>query len=418
MVQLRPKFILDILEEHYEELEFLWGQRKAALRSPTHISHTLFELEERIEAHVQGLLIGGEETIPIVESGLSDGESTTAFAAAFTLLRLNRVHATQRVLEAFLGARGGQLDGIRQALCHGPIELFDDQLQEASTSSPATIATAAAEALAFHRQLEPDASRLGTLLRDDNQTVRRAAWRVVALLASTSLLEPSVVDSFKPYEAATHDEHLEVRREAMQAAVWSRRQWLLEHCRKLCMNPMPEQGDAILLLAILGKPSDLERILAAGKSCELGPQRFRALGAFGHPAVTGALLEGIESDDPHTAVAAGNAFTKITGVDIDSDNRVQLPPEDSHEPDEFEREFLDEVILPSAELARAHWKKLQASFSKGTRWCRGFDLSRGAVNDVLAQLDLESRWEACLRGKFEGTWRGSLIDLEAFPQKR
>jgi hypothetical protein len=28
--------ILDILEEHYEELEFLWGQRRAALRAPSY----------------------------------------------------------------------------------------------------------------------------------------------------------------------------------------------------------------------------------------------------------------------------------------------------------------------------------------------------------------------------------------------
>jgi hypothetical protein len=96
---------------------------------------------------------------------------------------------------------------------------------------------------------------------------------------------------------------------------------------------------------------------------------------------------------------------------------VQVLPEDGDEPDEFEREFLDEVVLPSAELARAHWKKLQAPFSKGTRWCRGFDLSRGTTKDILTQLDRESRWEACLRGKFEGTWHGSLIDLEAIPQK-
>jgi uncharacterized protein (TIGR02270 family) len=417
MVKLRVKFIPDILEEHYEALEFLWGQRETALRSPVCTSRALFDLDERIEAHVQGLLIGGEETIPIVEPGLSDGDSTTAFAASHILLRLNRSYAAQQVMDAFMAAQGSQLDGIRQALSHGPLDLIVDQLREAFPSAPAPIAVAAAEALAFHRQLEPNASRLGTLLRDENQMVRWAAWRVVALLPSTSLLEASVLDSFKTHEAVIHDEDQTVRREAMQAAVWTRQQWLLEHCRKLSNNPLPENGDAIYLLAILGKPTDLQQIVAAAKAGELGPRRFQALGAFGHPAVIGTLLEEIESDDPHVAVAAGTAFTKITGADINSHKRVQLPPGDSHEPDEFEREFLNEVILPSAELARAHWKKLQAAFSKGTRWCRGFDLSRGATNGILAQLDLESRWETCLRGKFEGTWHGSLIDLEAFPQK-
>ncbi len=214
------------------------------------------------------------------------------------------------------------------------------------------------------------------------------------------------------------DEDPAVRREAMWAAAWARQKWLLEHCRKLSNNPLPEHWDSILVLAILGESSDLERILAAGKATQFGPQRFQALGAFGHPGVVDTLLEGIESEDPLTAVAAGAAFTKITGADVESNKRVQIRPENGSEPDEFEQEFLEEVVLPSPQAAQTHWKKVKEEFSKGTRWCRGFDLGLGATDEILTQLDLESRWEACLRGKFRGTWQGSLIDLEAFPQKR
>src|SRR5262249_22305035 len=126
---------------------------------------------------------------------------------------------------------------------------------------------------------------------------------------------------------------------------------------------------------------------------------------------------GIESDDPRTALGAGAAFTKITGADIASDRRVQLPPEDGHEPDEFEKEFLDDVFLPSPELARAHWQKVQPRFGKGTRWCRGLDLSKGGAPDLWNRLDLESRWEAHLGARFEGRWPGSPADLERFPQQ-
>jgi hypothetical protein len=181
---------------------------------------------------------------------------------------------------------------------------------------------------------------------------------------------------------------------------------------------LPKHWEEILLLAILGELSDLERILVAGKTSSLGPQRFQALGAFGHPGVVEDLLAGVESDDPLTAVTAGAAFTRITGANIESDTRVQVPPEDGSEPDEFEQEFLDEVTLPDPELAQAHWQQVQGVFSKGTRWCRGFDVSQGVTDEILAQLDLESRWEACLRGKFKDTWHGNLVDLVVFPQKR
>jgi hypothetical protein len=64
-------FIPDILEEHYEELQYLWGHRQVALRSPRHVLRHLTEFEERMEAHVQGLLIAVEAMVPLVEGDSS-----------------------------------------------------------------------------------------------------------------------------------------------------------------------------------------------------------------------------------------------------------------------------------------------------------------------------------------------------------
>ena len=212
------------------------------------------------------------------------------------------------------------------------------------------------------------------------------------------------------------------------AAAWGKHQGVLDFCRKLAAKPphpdppLPGGGnggeDALYLLAVLGKPIELPRILALGKAAELGPRQFQILGAFGHPEVMELLLEGIAIKDVRQAVAAAAAFTKITGCTVDSDKRATLPPADGSVPDEFEKEFLDEVKLPSLELAKAHWQKVKSQMSKGTRWSRGFAVSQGANGQVLDQLDLESRWEACLRGRFDGTWSGNAFTLEAFPQKR
>lgn len=409
------KVIPDILEEHFEEFEFLWGQRQEAIRSSEYTLEELLELEERIKAHIQGLLVGGENTIPFVQEGLSQDDPQPAFAAAYTLLRLRIDSAARQAMDTFLQAEGEQLDGIGKALCHGPIDMIFSQFQDALASAAAPIAVSAAEALAFHKKLDPRMPRLGEFQQDDNPQVRRAAWRLIMLTSTNQPLSPDI--SSRLSEAAMHDEDPSVRSEALHAAVWTRQPWVLEHCRKLSDEPSPDNWDAIHLLAILGKPSDLNRILAIAKATELGPQRFRALGTFGHPGVVEILLEGMKSEDPLTATAAGAAFTKITGADIESDQTVQISPEDGSEPDEFEQEFLDEVTLPSPDSAQAHWQQAKAESSSGIRWCRSLNLTQPAGREILNQLDLESRWEACLRGRFEGTWHGSLIDLEIFPQK-
>ena len=126
----------------------------------------------------------------------------------------------------------------------------------------------------------------------------------------------------------------------------------------------------------------------------------------------------LANPDPATACAAGAAFTKMTGENIDSKTRTKLPPEDGHEPDEFEAEFLEEVRLPDPEIARRHWEKVKPRLARATRICRGYDIDQGVTPEALANLDMESRWELFLRSRFRGTWSGSPAALERFPQRR
>lgn len=185
------------------------------------------------------------------------------------------------------------------------------------------------------------------------------------------------------FREAMEDEDPAVRREALLAAVWTRQPWVLDHCRKAAAQPSPQHWDSILFLAILGKPQDLSRILAVGRVEELGPQRFEVLGAYGHPAVVDVLVEGITSDDAESVASAATAYEKITGAE-----------------------------LADPEQIRGHWKQSKPTISQWTRCCRGFDLSEGTSEEVLAQLDMQSRWEAICRQQYEGVWSRSLIELE------
>src|SRR6476659_7168319 len=91
----KPSYIPEILEEHYEELQFLWRIRTSALRSPRFTRPQLAKFEERIEAHVQGMLVVGESMRDLVEPGLAEADPTFAFVAALELLRLNRQATTR-----------------------------------------------------------------------------------------------------------------------------------------------------------------------------------------------------------------------------------------------------------------------------------------------------------------------------------
>jgi len=242
----------------------------------------------------------------------------------------------------------------------------------------------------------------------------------VALPAATGALAPQAIASAAPlsvtkvaapserwrsqasraFELALDDADADVRRNALLAATWQGRRWVLDYCRGAAAHPVPEHWDALLVLSILGQPDDLSQVLAIGRTVELGPRRFAALGAFGHPQVMGELMTAIESQDAAIAMAAAQAFTKITGVDIcvGGVSALAAPAEPGAAPD-------------SAVAARA-WQSLKSKSPGAVRWCRGYDISRGVSPDAFAAFDLESRWEACLRGRFSNRWEDRPLDAE------
>jgi uncharacterized protein (TIGR02270 family) len=171
-----------VLNEHLEQLTMLWQQRQDAQRSPEYLREDVARLDERLEAHVDGLLLAGEQAIPLLEESLASEEPAAAFAAAFVLLRQEQPAAAARVVDSLLLAEQGQLTGIRQALCYGPIALIEPRLREICDSEPSAAAVAALEVLAYHQRAAGLLHRLPGFYADENPAVRQAAWRITAML--------------------------------------------------------------------------------------------------------------------------------------------------------------------------------------------------------------------------------------------
>ncbi len=402
-------FIPDILEEHLEELAFLWGQRRNALRSPRYTLRAFAHLEERIAAHLQGVLAVGDGALPLLEDTLREGDSLAAFAAGYALLHRRDSAATARVLDAFAQAEDARLGGLRDALCQGPAGPVLPGIQALAHSPRAPLALAAAEVLAFHSEVGLTERLVRQFLNDEDPGVRASAWRLVGYLRMR--LDP------KTYAAALRDDSV-VKLAALHAGAWCGEAGVLAVGRKLAETAAPDHAYALELLAILGGPEDLPRFAAIGRQAKLGPARFRLLGCFGHPAVMEQVMAGIRDPDPATAVAAGAAFTKLTGAEIESSTTATLPSDSSSPPDEFEMEFLDEVKLPNPALAQRHWDKVKERLAQASRICRGVDVGGSLDPAAFAALDMESRWEACLRARFHGVWSGSPLALERFQPAR
>jgi hypothetical protein len=405
--------IPEILEAHFEALEYLWDRRCSGLRSAEIYAREFAELGDRIAAHTDALVLAGPDAVPVLKKGLTADEMAVVLTSGHTLLGMDESEAASHVVAALPGAPATGLAGLCLALSYGSLERVADELREIAASGPVAPAAVAAEALAFHGHGDAARARIAGLLACEQAAVRRSGWRMVALLHGTSgAAESGLAGSPAAYERALRDEDAGVREQALETAAWTRQPWLLDHCRKAAREPSAGNAPLLLMLAILGEPSELELVLAAGRASALGAARFKVLGAFGHPGAADLLLAGTADPSPAIAAAAGAAYTRLTGADVGSDRRAKSPPPGGGALDEFEQEFVEEVLLPDPDLARAHWTATRENFLRGTRWCRGFDMSREPESGALDALDQASRWEARLRGRFRGAWSGGLAEFE------
>lgn len=400
-------FIPDIAEEHYEELQFLWTQRRNALHSSAYTMREMGMLEERIEAHTQGLLVLGDHLLEFVEPGLAADDELPAFAAAHVLLRLGTPDAITRVRDAFVAADGKRLDGLRQALSHGPAQPLIPELQRLFTSAPPPIAVAAGEALAFHRALNAGAEQLLPLLRDEHPAVRRGAWRIVTYCA--------LGVSAAVYDAGLRDDDPAVQQAALGAGAWNGYPGWVAYCQALAAKPSPDGVEPIAMLAAILPVQEYQTVSRLASTPEFGPARYRIAAAFGHPIMVDFLLREMENPNAASAAGAGAAFGKMLGFAVESGRRVTVPPPNGEEPDGFEAEFLDEVNLPDVPRARQHWEKVRPQLANAVRIARGLDVSAGITRETFSVLDMQSRRELCLRARLTLGWSGTPLILEQFP---
>src|SRR5690348_11938656 len=307
-------FMPDIAEEHYEELQFLWTQRRNALRSSAYTMREMGMLEERIEAHTQGLLVLGEHLLELVEPGLAGDDEMPAFAAAHALLRLGTPDGVSRVRDAFVSAEGKRLEGLREALAHGPAQPLIPLLQRLFTSAPPPLAAAAGEVLAFHRAFLPSAEQLVPLVGDEHPAVRRTAWRLATYWA---IGMPAAI-----YEAGLHDDDPAVQSAAFEAAAWSGYPGWVAYCQTLAAQPSPEAVEPIATLAAILPAQEWQTVIRLAATSAFGPGRHRIAAAFGHPTMIDFLLQEMESPEPASAAGAGAAFGKMLGFAVESGRRA------------------------------------------------------------------------------------------------
>jgi hypothetical protein len=178
----QDEVIEDILQEHFEEIQYLWIERQNAVHSPDYTAAEVRRIDQRIDAHLDGLVIGGKHALALLEEALTADAGEVTFASARALLALQDEKAGQLVLQAFQCLKDEALEGVMHAIGHAPLGPVIRSLLEVYEKGPVHTAVAAAQLLAARGYFQHEPDRLAEFLGHQDPAVRRPAWAIVALV--------------------------------------------------------------------------------------------------------------------------------------------------------------------------------------------------------------------------------------------
>lgn len=382
----RHSFIPERILTHAEELAYLWQRRRYALRSSQLTQRDFAFLVERIEAHLQGLLIAGESLAGILGEALTGDDRDEVFSASWALLRSGQPALVRRVLEAFATAKGAALAGFTDALATTSCIHTEATLRAALAHGSAEHSAVAALALANQRRLDPASEHLLPLLIHDKPEVAERAWRAVLHL------DPGVPAPRRPFAEALRHPSADVRRAVLEAAVWRGEPWVPDAVRRLAAEG---DADGLGWYAALSEGEEQEAVLDLIGT--LGSEsRVHLCTRLARPHSLVALLEWMEDADPVLAAAAAQGWTRMSGLSVDGERREVANPDDE--------DFPLELWLPDLAKAKCQWADKGQDWLAGGRWCQGFDIQVTMSSEAQSRIDLESRWDFGARAALSGVW--------------
>lgn len=335
----KPVAVGELVEQHVSEAAFLWGQRDAGSRSPGYDLDDLADLDEQLEAHLDGLRIaddvGWKLALEALEEEIEPGE---AFVAAKLALDRNDLKGFALVLDK-VGEEEALWRALPAAIGFCPLDPMGKVLRAmVAPEVPALLKRMGIAGHAVHR-IDPG-DPLESALHDEDRALRLQALRAVGDLAATRL-----ADQLGPHMKG---EDPEARFWASHsAALLGQRAGVMGLQRFAEADDGPLGDRAAQLAACLLEPdaalSWLTGLDAAGR------RRTALIGAAtaGLPGLLPWIATCME-DEEH-ARRAGNAFYAITGVPIDDELEADGPEEPDEEPDD-EVDALPESDDPDEDL--------------------------------------------------------------------
>ncbi|MEM6293229.1 MAG: TIGR02270 family protein [Myxococcota bacterium] len=382
----------DVIEEHLDEAEYLAENWRVNLDSPAYLRDE-FERgpQERLLAHVDGLVVGGDPVRTEVLGPALQDEDTDPWrvtAAALALLG----HDSRQVSEPLFN----ELDALPEPAREGVIEALvmsdrpdiDVRLTDALRRGGAAEHLVALATVGGRRGINPG-NLVDALLKDGDAVARTAA---VSMLG------------YGDRRYVTWAEHClakpepELQRAALRAGLMMGSGLAWQTAGRLGLAEESPDREAMVLLCSFAEPMIIERLTRMLEVEASRADALFALGFSGRVAALDAIVPWL--GDEAFGPLAGEAFASMTGLPLDDDaywtdredDDVEDEDPDTLEDDLDEDEDPDEDLsiaadeelrVPKADAIAAWWEERSGRFNAKLRYIAGRPADQNAIEHAL-----------------------------------
>ena len=379
----------EVIDKFVDNASFLWVLRSIAVNQPNYSLADIRELEQRIDAQLNGLMTAPRQSWQTCLQALEYEEPGEVFTAAIVAFRSRDAGKIQLAVEAgllndktekglisamgwlsadlvhswikqFLGSKDLNHKYLAIAVCsvrrENPGDALDHILQREDCRQQTRLFIRALRLIGELKRSDLKV-HLQSAIQSDNEEIK--FW---SLWSTVLLGDRSAVSKLKPFV---------LQDGAFQA-------WAIE----LCFRTLPvEEARAWI--------SELGQIEGQVRSV------IRASAVLGDPHAINWLI--LKLKDPELGRCAGEAFSQITGIDIEQNNLVleEAPPE--YEEAEYLAVAEDENLpWPDVDKIRSIWTNHGGNFLAGQRYFMGKAISSDFLKDRLLNASQRQRRAAAL----------------------
>jgi len=369
-----------VVLQHVEVTAQLRRLRSILVRAPHVRLLQLGRLDERIAAHLDGVVVAGSYGAGLSTQALASPDAGNVFLASALAIESGDLHALERLL-ALTEALPESRPGLLSAFGWMPGARLLGLARALLDAKPAWWRTVGVAACAMHR-VDPGAA-LTHATTDASTELRRRALRTVGVCGRADLLETCL-------RALRDPDGQCVFEAARSALLLGDRAESLSTLEALAAEGASATSIAAQQLVLKIVPNDRARALLAMVAHQPGQERklIKGIAILGDPHYVPWLLEQMSA--PMMARIAAEAFSFLTGLDLsylDLDRRAPegAPTVPNEDPRALEVGLDEDESLPWPDVGKlaAWWQANGGRFAPGTRCFMGGALTLSSCLEVL-----------------------------------